>query len=104
MTVQMASLTIISVKETRSRKCGTTTACPDGKYTYYVKSGAGRDGVPTVCFNGYKCVLEFHMIFLLGDLCPCKQMIIANCRNIYAVFLLYDDWKVTFDCEIIHDV
>lgn len=77
MTVQMASLTIISAKETRSRKCGTTTACPDGKYTYYVKSGAGRDGVPTVCFNGYKWVLEFRMIVLPGDLCPCKQMI--NC-------------------------
>lgn len=44
------------VKETRSRKCGTTTACPDGKYTYYVKSGAGRDGVPTVCFNGYNII------------------------------------------------
>lgn len=41
------------VEDMRSRKCGTTATCTDGKYTYYVKSGVGRDGLPTVCFNGF---------------------------------------------------
>jgi len=36
--------------------CNLQDKCPAGKYSYLVRSGAERDGSPTVCFNGHMYV------------------------------------------------
>ena len=32
--------------------CGLKTACPSGQVPYYLQTGVGRQGHPTICWNG----------------------------------------------------
>jgi len=40
--------------------CAQQDECPAGKYSYLIRSGAERDGSPTVCFNGHVYVISFY--------------------------------------------
>jgi hypothetical protein len=38
--------------KTSKGTCLDQPPCPDGEYSYYIKSGADTQGQPTICFNG----------------------------------------------------